>query len=238
MRSDGLHARSRLLATALRLFAENGFANTSTRQVATAAGVNIAAISYYFGDKAGLYRAAYTEPMGADCGNLQCLDHHSLPLKQALHMMLSHIVQPLKQGELVQLCMRLRYREMLEPTGLWAHEIDSEIKPTHTSLVQGLCKHLQLNKPDDDIHRLAHSILGLAINLYVGRDVVNALAPQLQASAKAIDIYTDRLVDYALAMVASEAKRRQQKSRKPAVKPHTRTISKRHPKPNKNETTT
>ena len=59
-RTDGVEARNRLLAAALKLFAEKGFANTSTRQLAAAAGVNIAAISYYFGDKAGLYRAAYT----------------------------------------------------------------------------------------------------------------------------------------------------------------------------------
>ena len=44
--------------------------------------------------------------------------------------------------------------------------------------------------------------------MFVGRDVVHALAPQLQATPEAIDIYTDRLVDYAMAMVASEADRR------------------------------
>ena len=207
-RTDGVEARNHLLAAALKLFAEKGFASTSTRQLAAAAGVNIAAISYYFGDKAGLYRAAYTEPMGGDCGNLACLDPHSMSLEEALRMMLSQIVQPLKQGELVQLCMRLRYREMLEPTGLWAQEIDAEIRPGHEGLVAGLCLHLNVPTPDDDIHRLAHSIVGLAIYMFVGRDVAHALAPQLQATPEAIDIYTDRLVDYAMAMVASEADRR------------------------------
>ena len=211
-RTDGVEARNRLLAAALKLFAEKGFANTSTRQLAAAAGVNIAAISYYFGDKAGLYRAAYTEPMGGDCGNLACLDPHSMSLEEALRMMLSQIVQPLKQGELVQLCMRLRYREMLEPTGLWAQEIDAEIRPGHEGLVAGLCLHLNVPTPDDDIHRLAHSIVGLAIYMFVGRDVVHALAPQLQATPEAIDIYTDRLVDYAMAMAASEAARRKKTS--------------------------
>ena len=62
LRSDGFEARNRLLDAALTLFAEKGFAKTSTREIALAAQVNIASISYYFGDKAGLYRAVFADP--------------------------------------------------------------------------------------------------------------------------------------------------------------------------------
>ena len=208
MRSDGAEARARLLNAALRLFAEKGFANTSTRELATAAGVNIAAISYYFGDKAGLYRAAYTEPMGS-CGEMAALDVSEIGIEVAIRMMLTHLVEPLKQGDLVQLCTRLHFREMLEPTGLWAEEIDNGIRPAQMALVQVLCKHLGLSLPDDDVHRLAYSIVGLAIHLFVGRDVVQTLQPQLLATPVAIEIYTERLLGYALAMVASEKTRRE-----------------------------
>lgn len=206
-RSDGAEARARLLHTALRLFAEKGFSNTSTREVATAAGVNIAAISYYFGDKAGLYRAAYTEPMGS-CGEMAALDVSEIGIELAVRMMLTHLVEPLKQGDLVQLCTRLHFREMLEPTGLWAEEIDNGIRPSQMALVQVLCRHLGLSLPDDDVHRLAFSIVGLAIHMFVSRDVVQTLQPQLIATPEAIDIYTERLLGYAMAMVASEKTRR------------------------------
>lgn len=206
-RADGVEARARLLHTALRLFAEKGFANTSTRELATAAGVNIASISYYFGDKAGLYRAAYTEPMGS-CGDVIRVDPAQTSLEPALREMLTQFIAPLKQGDLVQLCMRLHFREMLEPTGLWAEEIDNGIRPAHDSLVQALCLHLQLTQADDDIHRLAFSIVGLAIHMFVGRDIMQLLRPQLQADDAAIDTYMERLVGYALAMVASEQTRR------------------------------
>ncbi len=206
-RSDGVEARARLLHAALRLFAEKGFANTSTRELAAAAGVNIAAISYYFGDKAGLYRAAYTEPMGS-CNDLIVCNVGDVSLEQALRLMLTQIVEPMKLGNLVQLCTRLHFREMLEPTGLWAEEIDNGIRPAQVALVLVLCQHLGLTDPDDDVHRLAFSIVGLAIHLFVGRDIVQALQPQLLANPEAIDAYTERLLGYALAMVAGEKARR------------------------------
>ena len=206
-RADGVEARARLLNAALRLFAEKGFANTSTRELATAAGVNIAAISYYFGDKAGLYRAAYTEPMGT-CSDMVVCNISEISLEQALRMMLTQIIEPMKLGDLVQLCTRLHFREMLEPTGLWAEEIDNGIRPAQMVLVLVLCKHLGLTEPDDDVHRLAFSIVGLAIHLFVGRDVVQAIQPQLLASPAAIDTYTDRLLGYGLAMVDCEKTRR------------------------------
>jgi len=56
-RADGERTRQRLLEVALPLFAERGFAGTSVRQIAMAAGANVAAIAYHFGDKQGLYEA-------------------------------------------------------------------------------------------------------------------------------------------------------------------------------------
>ena len=48
-------ARQRLLASAEDIFAEKGFDAASIREISTAAGVNLASIKYYFGDKEGLY---------------------------------------------------------------------------------------------------------------------------------------------------------------------------------------
>jgi TetR/AcrR family transcriptional regulator len=53
-------AKEKLLLAAAQLFAERGFAGVSIREVATAAGVNSALISYHFGGKEGLYEAVVT----------------------------------------------------------------------------------------------------------------------------------------------------------------------------------
>ena len=53
----GDETRARILATALAEFGLNGFAATTTRQIADKAGVNLPALAYYFGGKEGLYLA-------------------------------------------------------------------------------------------------------------------------------------------------------------------------------------
>lgn len=54
--------RALLLESARRLFATKGYAGASTREIATAAGVNEALIFRHFGNKVGLFRAAVADP--------------------------------------------------------------------------------------------------------------------------------------------------------------------------------
>jgi AcrR family transcriptional regulator len=49
--------RARIVETALEVFGTHGFEDASTRLIARRAGVNLAALHYYFDGKQGLYRA-------------------------------------------------------------------------------------------------------------------------------------------------------------------------------------
>jgi len=206
-RSDGSLARERPLHAALKLFADKGFAKASTREIAQAAGTNIAAISYYFGDKAGLYRAAFTEPLGNPQDDVARYNQPQLSLKASLQGYFASFVEPLKQGELVQQCLRLHLREMLEPTGMWQDEIETQIKPLFAVLLKALSKHLGV-AADEEQYRLAFQVMGTAVMLHVGHDVYHAICPQLIDGPEAYDRYQHRLHDYAMAMVQAEASRR------------------------------
>jgi TetR/AcrR family transcriptional regulator, regulator of cefoperazone and chloramphenicol sensitivity len=205
---EASESRQRLLHAALRCFAEHGFQKTSTRMIAEAAQANVAAIRYYFGDKAGIYRAAFIEPMGQPQDDIELFDSPTLSLEQALQGLYSGFIEPLKKGELVQLCTKLHMREMVEPTGLWQQEIDHGIAPYHQALVKVLCRHLSITQEDDDVHRLAICIVAQAVFLYMGREVLQAVRPRLVDSPQALDVMGQRLVQYALALVQAEQERR------------------------------
>jgi TetR/AcrR family transcriptional regulator, regulator of cefoperazone and chloramphenicol sensitivity len=202
------NARSKLVMAALHIFAEKGFEGATTREICELAGTNISAIRYYFGDKAGLYRAAFTEPMcDAPC-HTKIETYADLPLPEALSLFFREFLEPLKKGEEFRLVMKLHFREMIEPTGAWQQEIDAEIKPQHEAMVSMLRQHLGLKRIDIDVHRLAFAIIGMAVHFYVGQDVVSAISPQLLSTPKAIDTLADRLAAYSVAMIEDESKRR------------------------------
>ena len=213
VRQDGEQSRERLLRVGLALFAQKGFEKTSTREIAEAAQTNIAAISYYFGDKAGLYRAVFFEPQGSPADDIARFTNPALSLEQALHALYAGFLEPLRRGDLARQCMKLHAREMIEPTGLWDEEISTSIRPMHEALVAVLCRHFGLRKADDDVHRLAVCIAGLGVHMHVGRDVVDVIAPMLHEGPSALDTWSDRLVMYAMAMVQAEGQRRQSVAR-------------------------
>lgn len=203
-----LHPRQKLLMAALKCFSEKGFEGASTREIAEAAEANISSIRYYFGDKAGLYRAAFKEPLGENAGQ-PCVEiDPAMPLDVALRKFFSEFLSPLKHGEEVRMVMKLHFREMIEPTGAWTEVIESEIKPLHHIMAGMLARRFGMASPDMDIQRLALSIVGMAIHYFVGQEVVNAIAPDVLGSDEAIDTLAARLAFYAVAIIDAEVVRR------------------------------
>lgn len=199
-RGIGEPARDRLLLAGLHLFAEQGYAKTSIRQIALAAKANVASVSYYFGNKAGLYRTIFfgehSHAASPDAG------------AGTLTEMYRFILQPLASGELARAWIKLHRREMLEPTGLWEEKVDRGMQPMHDALVAWLCERLDLAAPDDDIEALAMVLIAPAVHLLVNCEVVDRLAPQLLAGDDVVDVWCARLLRNAEVQIAAERRRR------------------------------
>lgn len=225
VRSDGAQARQRLLYTALHLFAEKGYQKTSTRMIADTAGVNLGAITYYFGDKPGLYRAVFSESF-CDASAIpevvtarSCLPDfmaRGLSADEALAGFFRKFLQPLKQGEQIRLIMRLHFRELAEPTGVLERAVDEEISALYVALADLMAYGLGVPATDPDARRLAHGILGLAFHFFVTQDLVVQVSPELVATPESIDILAERLATYAEGMIDAESRRRR---RRPMVSP-------------------
>jgi AcrR family transcriptional regulator len=225
LRADGVQARQKLLQAALACFAEQGYAKTSTRQIAQLAGVNLAAINYYFGSKSDLYRAVFTQTCQiasnvGQAGGLQAAQAFlpsELPtgttLLSVLQTYYRTALQPLKQSELARLSMRLHFRELLEPSGMLQEFIDNLVRPVHEALNTLLAGQLGLAQVDEDVSRLSLAIQGMEAFLFMAQDGIKQLTPKLLASPEAIDTLAERLAIYALGMVEAEKIRRQAEAR-------------------------
>lgn len=200
-------ARERLMLAGLRLFAEQGYAKTSIRQIAIAAGANVAAVSYYFGNKAGLYRAVF---WGGAAPAREEVRASGAPATTSLASIFEHILAPLRSGTQARLWIKLHRREMIEPAGLWREKVDRGMQPMHAALIALLCARLGVDRADDEVLALATLIIGPAVHLLVNCEVVDALAPQLLAGPEAIDAWQVRLMRGADALIEAERQRRSQ----------------------------
>ena len=218
VRADGTLARQRLLDAALRLFAENGYRKTSTRAIADTAGVNLGAITYYFGDKAKLYQAVFCESfsdasISPDITTARgCLPDSTattLDPDAALATFFFNFLHPLKQGALIRLVMRLHFRELVEPSGVMGTEMDDDLADLFRNMSRLISRRLGLDAPDTDTLRLTHAVLGMAMHFFVAQDLVDQVSPDLVAKPESIDVLAERLAAWAAGMIDSEARRRQ-----------------------------
>ncbi len=206
----GARARERLLHEAMRIFADKGFAKASTREICHAAGTNVASIHYYFGDKAGLYRAVLLHPIEALSTEFAHFDDPALPLDAALRCLMAAFLCPGNvEGvakEQAQFGMKLHLREMVEPSVAYKEVIAQHIQPHHQRVVKLLARHVSAGQtdPDDALHHLAFALLAMVHDYSLSREFMSVLAPALLDGKEAVRKVLDRLVGYGVALVAHE----------------------------------
>jgi AcrR family transcriptional regulator len=204
----GTAARDQLLLHATRIFSVKGYAGASTREICEAAGVNVASIHYYFGDKEGLYRAVLLRPITRITQRLQGFDDPALPLEASMRMLLAPFIATSADAEHDRAVMRLHLREMLEPSPVFREVVERSIVPHHNALAQLLARHVGIARPDEGIHQLAFALVAMANDYCMSREFMNLLAPTVLNRADADRHILDRLVGYCIALVQHEIERR------------------------------
>ena len=142
--SPAEQTRQALVRAALKLFGQQGFDGTSTREIAAEANANIGSIAYHFGGKEGLRLAAAdfivdtirtisTQAMGA-AGDLPekhlTAEAAEAQLFAALDRMLAFIIAQPEAGEIVQFVLR----ELAHPTATLDRIYAGVFEPTHRRL--------------------------------------------------------------------------------------------------------
>ena len=91
--------RWRLLQAAAEVFAEVGYHAATTREICRRAGVNLASIHYYYGDKAELYREVFRLPFLSECNTFNALDISLVSLEEGLHAFYQWFFPPVAEED-------------------------------------------------------------------------------------------------------------------------------------------
>jgi len=201
--------RWRLLQAATEVFAAVGYHAATTREISRRAGVNLASIHYYYGDKAELYREVFRLPFLNECNAFATIDIAQVTLEQALHAFYQWFFPPVAEEDpMLQLFMRLHAREEAEPSGVLGDAMLQAFRPNHEKMQSLLCREFGLKKPDTEVDRLTFAALGLATVYFHNRTALEYFAPNLIDGQKSRESMVERLVAYAGAIIETERKRR------------------------------
>jgi TetR/AcrR family transcriptional regulator, regulator of cefoperazone and chloramphenicol sensitivity len=204
-------AREELVRHATTIFAAKGFSAASTREICDAAGVNVAAIHYYFGDKEGLYRETLLRPIAEVIEALGRFDDPALTFEEAMRMFFAPILGVAgseADAAFDAQVMKLHLREMLEPSSAFREVVGQTIVPAHRALAGMLARHCSLDQPDDDIHQLAFALVAMANDYCMSREYMLMLAPGVLDRPQAHEKILERLVGFARALLDYESARR------------------------------
>jgi AcrR family transcriptional regulator len=201
--------RWRLLQAATEVFAEVGYHAATTRAISSRAGVNLASIHYYFGDKAELYREVFRLPFLNECNAFATLAISDISREEALSSFYQWFFPPVADEDpMLQLFLRLHAREEAEPSGVLGDALLQSFRPNHEKMQALLCSEFGLKKADAEVDRLTFALLGLATVYFHNRTAVAYFSAHLIDGQKSRETMVQRLVAYAGALIDAEGKRR------------------------------
>lgn len=180
--TPGADTRERLVQAGLVLFGRHGFDGVTTRALAEAAGVNLAAIPYHFGGKEGVY-AAVAEHVVSTCGT-EMLDviaevlpqgeRPSTPLEatQRLKTLITGVIRVITRSPTRTLYGSFIVREQLQPGAAFEMLYERMFCHVHGATAE-LVGIIQGTSPDaPHIIMQAHACLGMALSFGANREVI------------------------------------------------------------------
>lgn len=193
--------RARLLHAAGPIFADKGFQGATVREICERAGVNVASIKYYFGDKERLYIETVKEArrIKAEPAPFPQWSDDVPPetrLQQFIHTLLTRMF-------LVNAApwpTRLMLREILEPTTACQELVQEFFRPEFEMLLEILDAMLPPGTPPYRRYQFGFSVVGQCAFYRLAGGVVSTLIePHELADVCQVDALSDHITRFTLA---------------------------------------
>jgi AcrR family transcriptional regulator len=193
-------SRTRLLETAGEIFAQKGFHAATVREICRQAGVNIASVSYYFGDKEGLYVEAVKQAARNCAGDLRVSAlGPDTPAAARLHHFVRTFLERVVVNREPSWHALLLLREMASPTRACVEFVKDFVRPNFEAMQAILADLLPADVPAVKRHLIGFSIIGQCLHYRMARGVITLLVGPEEFGTYDVDRLADHITGFTLA---------------------------------------
>lgn len=171
-----MSTREQILEAAGPIFAEQGFQSATVREICGSAGVNLASINYYFGDKQRLYVETVTHAYR------QRLDRVPVPQwpastrsEEKLFLFISALLDRMVGGEQTTWQARLMAREVLRPTEACRALVQEYFRPQMEILMGVIAEIMPAAASVTELQRAAFSVVGQCVFYRLASEIVELM---------------------------------------------------------------
>jgi len=203
-----MSTKEKIFEVAGPVFAEKGFQATTVRELCDRAGVNVASINYYFGDKQNLYRELVRHAQG------KCQAQHPLPKwsqgtppEQRMHDMVQSLLRQLSVAETASWEVQLLMREVLYPSAAGVQVAEEYFSPFFKMLLDVIEMAAPQGLEREQLAEIGWSVLSQCLIYRYGGAAIAKISPAaLGLDGKPqIDRLARRITDFSLAGIRGYA---------------------------------
>jgi len=196
----GKNTREKLIDTALKMFAEQGYQSSTIQQIVDRAGTNIAAVNYHFGDKASFYGEvvshALRQSQSMEKANFEKNHTPEKQLRIFIKWFIHHVVGISEECSFLNL---IQMQEMMNPSPLLDKVVEMFIRPNHMKLREVVSALLPKNATEDQIRHHCFSIIGQCMHYKFGRQVMTRLYTDIDFTEDYADALAEHITNVSLA---------------------------------------
>jgi AcrR family transcriptional regulator len=174
--SSSVETKTRLMESAGPIFASKGFSKATVREICDSAGVNLAAVSYHFGDKLHLYIATveHARHWIHERTPDRPLDE-DLPPETRLALLVRTMLTRFLGDDSGTWHLQLLNREILNPTAACEKLIEQHFRKRFEELMRLIDELGGPGLPQHDLERMAFTVMGQCFHYVIAQKFVGLM---------------------------------------------------------------
>ncbi len=194
--------RDKLMDVAGRIFADRGYRAATIREICVAAGANVAAVNYHFGDKLGLYTEVVRQSARiAEFQAAQTVIDQDAPAEEVLRALGRARLHSLFRGDRPDWHFRIMAHELAQPTPALRRLMNRVGQPIFHRLLELIGGMIGLPAEDESTRLCAISLLGQIMVYALAGPLVTAIWPEFEMTPEQVDRIADHIADFSLSYI-------------------------------------